>query len=292
MMELIGVTIHGDGKKNPQTAYKLYCSKKDQCPLFKHGKCIMASSLMNGRSCPCGEQKWEHGYTTRAGKYWKWYHEIKTMPQYNAMTSPDTSVYVVGGDELIINTDLIEYRKTMEDDNKSSGYYVDGYLLVTCWNDFYKYESDDFKKTHQFTKGFQIKISELTQAIVDKLLSLKPCALFNFGSGSGEIVRYQSEIMRDFKIVLKEYAPQFLKLPVSYIGKTAVLKTINPSTIKLGDNHKAIWDGEYITDKDMPIWASFKREKIESFESKTKPNDKFMVEITEESQVNENTIFM
>lgn len=287
-MELINVTIHGDGNKHPQTAYKLFCSNKDNCSIFREKHCIMASMLMNGHDCPYGQKKWETGYTTRAAKHWDWYHEIHSLPQYNALQSSDGFVHVVGGDELIITTDMIEFRKALDDDDKSPYAYVDGYLIAPCWHHIYEYHDDEFKKNHRFETGFRIKLSDLTPGIVDKLFSLTPRGLFSYE----EIKSYKTEVLRDLKIILKKYAPHLLKEPVSYVGKKAKLKTVNPGKIKLGNNHWASWDGEYIHDNDKPLWASFKSKEIDSFEAKIKPNDEFLVEITSDDQVNENTIFM
>ncbi len=282
-MKIINVSLHGDGKKEPVKVCKLSCEKSDKCSLHQKGQCVMYSSFMNGDYCPFGKKEVERGYTNRAMKSREWEATWRKHEKYNALKSATSKVYIVDN-ELIINTDLISYRVAAgEDFNRYK--IIDGYLFKTIWHDDWEYEKKEPQK-YKSIKGFRIELNKLTQGILDTIFSLKPRTLF----GSDVISSYKDEVLRDLKIVLKQYAPQFIKEDISYIGKKAVLKTCNVGNFKIYDSFWVDWDGTYVITNRRPIGID--KDMIVDENTKYIPSEKFVVYITDNNQVNETTIIL
>ena len=82
---------------------------------------------------------------------------------------------------------------------------------------------------------------------------------------------------------------------LNYVGKEALLITMNPGKVRIHDDLFLDWDGEFLIDnshKNLPIWATFSSTNISEVAMKFKPNDKFKVTITSNDQINEHTVIL
>jgi hypothetical protein len=131
------------------------------------------------------------------------------------------------------------------------------------------------------------------------LLNFRPQAMMG-----GEITSYQKEEVPKFVKHLQEISPDlFDKVyeksekvraiiqTYSYIGRKALLTSLTPNVGKFVDIHKGewTWDGEYITSKNSK--AAFVL--VDKFEEiKIKPVPDAVVVITDNNQVNTDTVFL
>lgn len=285
-MGVIDVKLYGGkgifgGKETPLEAQITSCEKHDVCSLFKNGQC-RALRGSTGR-CEHGKGSVVRGYTSRASKYSEFKSTWKNHEKYNALKETFSYFDIIDG-TLSIHTDMILSKKQDHQLN-SWEKYADGFSFTTCWN-------NDRENTYK--NGFKINVDELTINHLHIIYNLKPRALFD----DGEISSYKKEFLRDFTVFLKENLPKIYAeydekhgFPkVNYIGKKALLSTINHSEIFVG-KHKATWDGTNIIVKgDKPIWAMFKE--VDEVTTIVKPSKDFTIDITNNDQVNDKTVFV
>lgn len=285
-MSIIDVKLYGGkgifgGKETPLEAQIISCEKHDICSLFKNGQC-RALRGSKGR-CEHGKGSVVRGYTSRARKYSEFKSSWGNHEKYNALKETFSYFDIIDG-VLSIHTDMILSKKQ---DHQLSSWdkYADGYSFTTCWN-------NDRENTYK--NGFKINVDELTINHLHVIYNLKPRALFD----DGEILSYKKEFLRDFTVFLKENLPKIYAeydekhgFPkVSYIGKKALLSTINHGEI-IVSKHKATWDGTNIIVKgDKPIWAMFKE--VDEVTTIVKPSKEYIIEITSNNQVNDKTVFV
>lgn len=285
-MGVIDVKLYGGkgifgGKETPLEAQIISCEKHDVCSLFKNGQC-RALRGSKGR-CEHGKGSVVRGYTSRASKYSEFKSIWNNHEKYNALKETFSYFDIIDG-VLSIHTDMILSKKQ---DHQLSSWekYADGYSFTTCWK-------NDRENTYK--NGFKINVDELTINHLHVIYNLKPRALFD----DGEIPSYKKEFLRDFTVFLKENLPKIYAeydekhgFPkVSYIGKKALLSTINHGEIFVG-KHKATWDGTNIIVKDdKPIWAMFKD--VDEVTTIVKPSKDFTIDITNNNQVNDKTVFV
>ena len=119
------------------------------------------------------------------------------------------------------------------------------------------------------------------------------------------IEKYQAQEVPKFLIWLKQLNPDLFNEVkkinqdnkvfenLSNIGRQAKLVTLTPNVGKFVDIHGGIWvwDGEYIASKNSKVSFTLVESK-DTEECKLKPNKNAVVKITDENQVNENTIFI
>ena len=285
-MKVIDVKLYGGkgifgGKETPLEAQITECDKFDVCSLYKNGQCRKLRGRKN--NCEHGKGSIVKGYTSRAAKYHEFKTKWKSHEKYNALKETFSYFDIIDG-IFSMRTTLI-MTKPQENQLNSWDDFADGISFRTCWN------RDD---ENTYRDGFKIKVEKITINHLNVIYNLKPKALFD----DAEISYYKKEFLRDLTVFLKdnlpllyaEYDDNYGFPIVNYIGKKALLKTINKGEIIVG-NHKATWDGTNIVVKgDSPIWAMFK--KIEEVTTIVKPTDNYEIEITNNNQVNDSTIFV
>lgn len=285
-MSIIDVKLYGGkgifgGKETPLEAQIISCEKHDVCSLFKNGQC-RALRASKGR-CEHAKGSVVRGYTSKASKYREFKSTWQNHEKYDALKETFSYFDIIDG-VLSIHTDMILSKKQ---DHQMSSYdkYADGYSFTTCWN-------NDRENTYK--NGFKIKVDELTTEHLNVIYNLKPRALFD----DGEISSYKKEFLRDFTVFIKDTLPELYiaydekyGFPIiNYVGKKALLSTINPGEVIVG-KHKATWDGTNIIVKgDKPIWAMFKE--VDEVMTIVKPSKGYTIEITNNDQVNDKTVFV
>ena len=124
----------------------------------------------------------------------------------------------------------------------------------------------------------------------------------------GEITSYQKEKVPLFLAHLQEIMPEvhdnFIEAypkfgkKIDYVGRKALLKTINPSEISYYSRYYPnltnhwYWDGEFLTYKSGYVSSVSIINDYEVDTFKIKPSDKSVVKITSNEQVTADTVFI
>ena len=248
------------------------CCNFDNCGLYKRGECAWIGGIGYHR-CPYGKYNQETGFTKRAKSYSKWIREkkekYKDVPKGLGSHS---KVMAVVGDYLFLPYSFMTLNKSIPFLAHSS--------LFSGGNCF-------LPKT-----SFTIKN-------IINMCEYSPQALMG-----GEITSYQQEQIPKFIKHLSEQMPDLFEElckeypraqeeveKYSYIGRKALLKTLVPNVGEFVDIHKGNWrwDGKYLISKNSK--ASFML--VNKFsEIRLVPDEESVVEITDDSQVGEDTVFM
>ena len=237
------------------------CHNSDNCQLFARNECACRHGLFGG-SCPYGNRSIYSGFTRRATKYHSWCAEQK---------------------KKYTGVGFLDAPKTLG----GVGDYI--FLPYTHMN---MLESLPWK-------GRFIKKEDFTVENVTKLIKFRPQAMFG-----GEIKSYQEEIPPQFLKHLSEQMPELFQQVISAdecagkryaewtnIGREAILETTTPNIGQYADIHGGLWtwDGKKLRSGNSK--ASFllvKKFKMLSIV----PEEKQVVAITDENQVNQDTVFL
>lgn len=283
--EKINVGLYGgkgifSGKETPLEADEIYCDRANQCTFYAENTCLRCRSPL-APSCKFGETKCTKGYTSRAKKYHSFKSKYEKDEMYRKLKYP-TKLIAVMGDTLYMNLKYVLVRKMRKDDD--------------CWKEA---ANGYLIKDVGFCSGdVFIPLSEVTNKLLYKIFSYKPCAIMG-----GIIKAYQEKVVPDILQDMKKVAPEIYKkfisehpqydLKPNYIGKTAYINSLKPNTKFHHKNSEWIFDGEYISTANFDIglgspwlWQDACRADI-----KIKVNDKMTIEINDNSIVDENTKF-
>jgi hypothetical protein len=238
------------------------CCNSENCGLFKRGECSFRISFSPSR-CPYGRYHRYTGFTRKAQKYSNWC--IEQEKRYEGIKFLDRpKIMAIVGDYI-----------------------------------FLPYSHMDMYKDLPWSGPF-LKKEDFTVETVLKLINFRPRAfLFNSGITSYQkevpplFLKHLSEQMPDlFNQVIKadEGAREHFKI-FSNIGRKAILETITPNIGQLKDIYGGLWywDGKSLCSRNSH--ASFML--ISKFkELILVPEEKQIVTITDEEQVNKETIFI
>lgn len=240
---------------------RIHCSHSDQCDLHAKGQCIVRGVFAR---CPHGSESWETGWTRRARKYHKWVNEAKAkVADVPRLACPPLKMARVGDYMYLPYGHMNMYREGL-------------------W-------TNSFLPREHFTV-------EMIVALVE----------FRPRTYGGEILSYQREKVPAFVRHLKELYPDMLAEAmrrsehvwgmvdaITFVGRKALLRTVLPNVGTFKDMRRGaqawVWDGTYMTcaDKsDMPPFTPF-----DAAEMRILPGPDAVVTITDDAQVNEDTVF-
>ena len=250
-------------KSDKARSYQYYCSKKDECEVYKNGGCILRTPFYEG-SCPYGQKVVEEGYTARAKKYYDWINKqeekFKDYKEVNLDGSPNRILLV--GDYYFLPYSFIKDNKNIPFEKEFSSF---------------------------------VKKENFTNEVISSIVNYKPKDWFN-----NEIRSYQKEIvpkilkdLNDFyPDIFKEFKKEYPELSIDFkdsslVGRKAFLYSLNKNIEIIHKKEKWYWDGEYLTTKEKSIL--FLDIDNDSVEVRVKPKENFSVIITDMSQVNSET---
>ncbi len=280
-MEIINVDLYGGksifgGKETPLEASIVYCDRYETCSYFKNNQCLNVRAPFSNR-CKYGKVNNVRGYTSRAAKHYEFKREWENHEKYNKLNYPSRKLGLIG--DIVV----FPYPHVRIKENEGGNLIVDG---------------PGFGSDISF-----ISYEKFTIDIINKLCTFRPQAMMG-----GEITRYQKEIIPLFLAHLKEILPdkyseltekyKTITNEINYVGRKALLKTINPSTVRYESrqypqlNELWDWDGETLTRKSGYVSSFNITKDYEIQEIKIKPSDKSIVKISSNEQVTENTIFL
>jgi hypothetical protein len=280
-MEVIHVGLYGGkgifgGKETPLRAEVVSCDKCNECSYYKNAQCLNVTSPFSNR-CKYGNVNIAQGYTSRANKYYEFKYKYEKHEKYAKLSHPPQKLGVIG--DVIVFPYPLVYIK-----NEVTGEYT--------------IHDPGFSSSIAF-----INKDKFTVDFINKLCTFRPQAMMG-----GSIVQYQQEIVPKFIAHLKEVLPdlyfeftkkypQYIK-DVDYIGRKALLKTINPSDVCYKSanypefNSTWHWDGEFITYKKGFVSDLKVTDNYEIVEVKIRPTDKSITKIVNNDQVNGETVFL
>ena len=251
-------------------ATTISCNNSSDCELFSRGQCAFIGFGAN--RCPYGQYHKETGFTKRAGKYSSWIREQEEKHQGIQCLSCPTKVMTVVGDYVY----LPYAHMTMNEDVPFS------------------------QHSHFLTSGncFIERVHFTVDNIIN-LVEFRPHAMMG-----GEIKSYQKEEVPKFLQHLKEQMPKLfnavtqksdhaMKLlgEFSNIGRKAILETLTPNMGQFKDIHGGLWtwDGKALrsTNSKTSFMLVNKIKELILI-----PEDNQKVTITDEQQVNNNTVFL
>lgn len=274
--ELINVAVFNpayalfkQGRKEKAQVTKTYC-KLASCPLREKGECIHLRSF---DSCKYGKTSIEKGYTTRAKGFSDWI--IKQKTTYKAHLNklkPAKSKLAFIGDFVWLPYLYLSFKE-----NK---------FLV----------NSDFGNSNKF-----LRKEFFTMEMIACLINRKPKSWMG-----GEIKEYQTKevplftrhlqegfpkIWADFK---KEYPELAEKHKIkNYIGRKAYLDTVVPNVGVFEDETgKWVWDGNSLFCEDVTTRVWYSPFEIRKSKARIFPQDRVVVNITDNNQVNKNTVFV
>lgn len=237
------------------------CTNSNACTLLTSGTC---ACCYGNKKCPYGEYLRVTGYTVRAKKYHTWCNDMKKRYSGVPFLKPPKKIGLAGN-------------------------YV-----------FLPYAHMDMLKDLPWVYNVFLDHLILTPENVVKLAEFVPYTLYDYK----EITSYQKETVPKFLKHLSEFAPKLFQEAAakslhvteryhkfSNVGREAILESITPNIGQLIDIHgrKWTWDGKAL--HSLRNNASFLLvDKI--IELIVIPEPGQSVEITDERQVNQETIFM
>lgn len=260
-------------KKSEKAKGHIYrCKCPEKCELYAKGNCVLFKN-----HCPYGSKNTTVGYSRMASKFCSWIYEFmdKHKEACNArfrLKQPEKMEYFM---DLVYIP--ISYLGLNEDIK-----FVDGRGYFSTSNPI-------------------IKRSDFDEELISKqIIGFYPRALMG-----GIITDYQDGEVPKFLRWLKDLDPVLFDkvktlnpdhpafTAITNVGRKAVLQTLNPYVGTFIDIHGGIWswDGEYLySSNSCASCVIIGMREIQ--ECILKPTDGAIVKVTDDNQVNDNTIFI
>lgn len=271
-MKKINVNLYG-GKSifkgcgnNPLSADITYCDECNNCSFYKNKKCFNANRLTS--RCKYGRVEKIEGYTSRSKKYYSFESLYKTDPTYHLLDAP---LNIIGsiGDNIVLNINGINIDENNEIINDVKFFSIDKELMYIPKNLF-------------------------TNDLIKKICDFKL-----IGMWGGEIEDYQnktipkflSSLKRDFNDIyvrfINEY-PEYNR-DINYIGRYAYINSLKDG-VKIKDSNDKFFEkqGDYLLGSFSSCFLPFG---AKDSEIKIKINSEMTYKITDNCQVDDNTVF-
>ncbi len=255
-------------KESPLIAEIISCDKCEQCSFFKEGKCLKITSPFSGY-CKYGIKERIQGYTSRAARYYDFRKKYEKDPAFDKLDSVSNDRYIAEiGKELYI------------------------YLPCTAFDKVNKKITDPALTKCQFF----IDKQDFTNEFIYEICTFKPHYVFEYKI----IEKYQDKIVPEFLYQLQKYLPdiyncfikeysEFKEIAPNHTGKNAYIHTLNKNCDIEIDKNIFKFDGEFLfCDNYKSYWLLNNT----PAEVKIKVTEGMTCKITDNSQVNENTIFV
>ncbi len=271
MNNAINVDLYGDGSRSARLrAEYIYCDYAEECTAYKQGQCFAVSAFLQPR-CKLGKVSSVDGGLKRSKKFDKVYSEAKDNENYHKLEFPLDLYFAKVNEKMYVAIPHI-CVKALDDGN------------IKVDDPSFGIDSCIFENKHITSDNFI------------KILEFHPQAIFG-----GEITNYQNKIVPMLLFQLKRYLPElyaeiikkrpkFEKFKPSWIGKRAKLATCNRD-MKYKDSQGNVFhfEGEYIVCNDYK--SAFLPFRANNAAIRIKVTDNMPVEITDNKQVLEDTVF-
>ena len=282
-MKKINVMLYGGfDKKSRNRAEIVMCDKCDNCSFYKNKKCLNVASFAN--RCAFGRVNKVTGYTQRAKARYEFDLKYKSDELYGALKEPRD--WRVG---LIDNVVVFNLTYAICDKKYFNAF-------EHKWEELEKYR---VRENGMFSTGTYsyIPLNDLTSELLEMVLSYRPMTVFD----NCVIKKYPCEIVPNillelsrllpdvYKKLLIDY-PKFKDISPNFIGKTAQIKSLANGTVLKTDKGVFTKTGDYLV---SDCWqSSFLPFDAKQAEVRIPITDNMTYKITDNSQVDENTVFV
>lgn len=262
-------------KNEKQRCEILYCNACERCELYKKNQCLNSRGFFGGLNvhCPHSRCVVEKGYTPKAKSYASWF--AGKAKQYgddlvDKLATQNTKLAIVGGDYV-----YLPYKHLKNFVNQIEGIIAEHFL----------------------------KLEDFTTEKICEIVTFIPRASFDYA----EIKTYQEKEVPRFIWHLKERFPDmyerflseypqyreiFEEKEADYVGRTAKVATLRQGSV-IKDCHSNKWmvtGNQIVCDRcDTSLMIPFGKDPVRIVMDIT---DDMTVKITNNSMVDENTIFV
>ncbi len=271
-MKKINVSLYGGksifgGRETPLEADITYCDKCKQCDFYKNGKCFSAGRWKD--DCKFGKKEKICGYTSRAKKYYEFRNTYKNDEFYNKLNEPNQTIGIVDNIIILNINDMIINENGIPEEHVHFGKTPLSY----------------------------VEIEKFTPELIKKICDLRPKTMFGYepirAYYEEYIPKFLDDLKRHYPNIFKEFVytyPEYDK-EINYVGRKAYISTLNDGS-ELKDCHSNIWvkENDEIVCYKWKTWLPFGNKKTPC-ETRIKISDDMYCEITDNSQVHENTKF-
>ncbi len=271
-MEKINIDLYGGksifvgGRETALNADITYCDKYKECSFYKKGKCFCAGRI--GPNCKYGTKENIKGYTSRAIKYNEFRRKYKEDECYAKLDEPENKIGKIG-DTFVINMRYLH--------EKDGG----GYEITT--NIF----------SHPL---IYIQEKDFTNALISIICNGKPRTIFENeiikDYAEKDVPRFLYELKTEFNEIYERFVNEYAEYKnkkINFIGRKAYIYSLRDG-IEIEDKATFVKQGEYL--KSITNYSSgFLPFNAKETELIIKINPKMTARITDNSQVDENTIF-
>lgn len=264
MKKKIQVGLYGDGSRYSRLREEIvYCDYADECSLYREGKCLKITCAF-ASLCPFGEIERIDGGTKRSKSFQRIRENAKADECYGKLKRAYNTYFAVAGEWVIVG---------------GMSVYLD--------------YSDEFRvKDPGLSGGNYVAIpkSDFTIDIIKKIYNMRPVALMG-----GPLKHFREDQLPFFFLQMRkvwpekyeefaEVVPEVRNLNPNYVGKWARLSTINRDLPVNG----FVFDGDFLVGEYNSVFLPFG---ARSAFIRIPITDELKVEITNNNQVTEETIF-
>lgn len=270
-MDKINIDLYGGksifgGRETPLNADITYCDKYKECSFYKKGKCFCAGRI--GPNCKFGNKQNVQGYTSRAIKYNDFRRKYQEDECFSKLDEPNCKIGKIG-DIFVINMRYL---------NEEEG---GGYKIENSW----------FSR-----KLIYVPEKEFTDQLIKLICDGEPRTIFESSIIKSyqekDVPRFLYELKTEFKDTYDRFVneyPEYKNKEINFVGRKAYIYSLRDG-IKLEDKATFVKQGEYL--KSITNYNScFLPFNAKETELIIKINKEMTVEITDNSQVDENTEF-
>nr|DAG67062.1 MAG TPA: hypothetical protein [Caudoviricetes sp.] len=263
--------LYGTGSRNCRLrAEYIRCNRTEECSAYKNGKCFCVTTLFGVR-CPNGEITIVDGGTKRSKAFLRVQKEARTNPAYGKLQYPSTNLITRIGEDAFLTvsyTWLEDFGGEIRCDNPHLG---TNKLYISAD----KLTPENIKRICDF-----IPRSMMGSAIRDYQDKTVPMFLRQLRSLFPERYAAFQEAYPDYKIKAPDWKGRLAKL--STCNRHAEYKDCHKNTFR--------FDGDYIVcDCYNSSFAPFRAKRAEI---RVKLSDEMEVEITDNGQVTDETVFL
>lgn len=256
-------------RESPLIAEIISCCESDNCDLYKEGKCLHITRPF-GCLCKYGKKERIKGYTRKARKYSDFRKKYENDKNFDNLDSCYGCKIAKIGNDIFFGLAFIN----INENNK------------VCNPSFFENNANKF-----------IPINEVNNALLHEICTFKPRNVLE----GKYIKQYQEEQIPEFLYQMKKRLPKMYqdfineypeieKILPNHIGKKAKIITLNKGCyIEDCHKNKFLFDGENLINENYK--SCFLWDKAEAY-VKIKVSDNMTCKITDNNQVNENTIFV
>lgn len=261
-------------KANTRAECEIVSCSLESCPLRDKGTCTYMP-ILGWHKCPYGTFRRETGPTKRAKEFRKWVAQRKeNYKDIPKLKDPSRKIAFIGGYVYLPYAHMAMNKDIPFLEHSNAFIHGNSFLPKESW----------------------------TIETVIKILSFRPTALMG-----GAITQYENEQIPLFLRHLREEDPKMwgelikrhpeLNTEVDYVGRKAYLSTLNyPIEWDSRPNDKYnvhwVWDGQYVkTEGQHAYFSTWGGIGLESLEIRGIPSKNAVIVISDNSWVNEKTIF-